>query len=344
MADLLPDLVADNAEATAWADRAKAAYSGNDVFGNIAISVIWSDATGPNGKLLVPIDPLALVANINTDGFPLLKGHDPGFPPGKVLTAALFTGSDGTKFIAAILGFYAGGKRLSFNDMGFDPAEPGSSPPQLPVLPDGCWVNFATDPREVEPAWVEEVVRDAPSRVERIPLSHNAADSAQELIRVGVPFMILVWNPFVTVIATEAGKDAYAGIRHWLRTLYSKLPKRQNPIVEIQSYHDGCQISFMLRGTDVKRLYAAHDAMPTAAASAQHLVANMKSRGFAPKLLVYEIDPQDSKWFPSYAELCDGRFVTDNNTLIAIEQLPSGLSLGIVESKGKPLLPSVKRH
>lgn len=339
---LMTELIADSAEAVAWVDQVRAAYSHNGVFGKISSSVIWSDATGPDGEQLVPIDPLALVADINANGFPLLKGHDPGFPLGKVLKAAVFTSSSGKRFVAALLGFYAGGNRLSFRDLGFDPASAISSPSFLPPLTDACWINFATDPREVEPAWVEEVLRTAPLRVERIQLSHNAAELPHELIRVGLLFMALVWNPFVTTIATEAGKDAYAGIRRWLRTLFDKLAERRNPIVEIQSHHDGCEISFMFRGSDVKRNYAAHDALPVAAAQAEHLVANMKSKGVAPKLIVYEFHTQDDKWFPSYAELCDGRFVTDNNVLIAVEQLPSGLSLGVSRGKDKPRLPSAK--
>jgi hypothetical protein len=68
----------------------------------------------------------------------------------------------------------------------------------------------------------------------------------------------------------------------------------------------------------------------------------MKNRDLAPKLLVYEFHLQNDKWFPSYAELCDGRLVTDNNTLIAIEQLPSSVSLGVSRGKDKPRVPSVK--
>jgi hypothetical protein len=68
----MPDLVMQNAEATAWIDQAKAAYSGNAEFGKIASSVIWSDVKGQDGKLLVPNDPEILVADINADGYPLL--------------------------------------------------------------------------------------------------------------------------------------------------------------------------------------------------------------------------------------------------------------------------------
>jgi hypothetical protein len=339
----MPDLLADNAEAMAWVEQAKATYSSNREFGKILGSVIWSDATGADGAQLVPMDPLALVAAINANGFALLKGHDPGFPLGKVLTAAVFASSDGTIFVAAVLGFYGGGIRLSFRDLGLDSAPAVSSPSRLPAIPDTCWIEFATDPREVESVWLEDVLRDAPMRVERTELSHNAAGPSNELIAVGLLFMALFWKPFITTVATEAGKDTYAGLHRWLRALFGKLVERQNPVVVIQTHHDECQISFIFRGTDVKRHYMAHDAMPVAAAQAAHLVANMKSGGVAPKQIVYEFHPQDDKWFPSYAELHDGRFITDNNLLIAAEQLPSGVSLGISLGKDKPRLPSVKR-
>jgi hypothetical protein len=339
---MIDALLIDNAEVIAWVDQEKAVHSGNHVFGKILSSVIWSDATGPDGKPLVPVDPLALVADINANGFALLKGHDPGFPVGKVLTAAAFTSSAGTRFVAALLGFYEGGTRLNFRDLGLYPAPAVSSPSQLPDLTDACWISFATDPREVDSTWLEDVLRHAPLRVERTELSHNAAEELHELIRVGLLFMVVVWNPFITTVATEAGKDAYAGMHRWLRILFEKLAERRNPVVEISSHHDGCQVSFLFRGKDVKRNYDAHDALPIAAAQAAKLVANMKDRGIAPEQGVFEFDPQGNKWYPSYAVLHDGRFVSDSNILIAVEQVPSGLSLGISRGKDKPRLPSVK--
>jgi hypothetical protein len=182
----------------------------------------------------------------------------------------------------------------------------------------------------------------APLRVEREKLSHNAAETIIELIRVGLPYIALVWNPFVTAIATEADKDAYAGLRRWVRRLLGKLAERQNPVLEIQSHHNDCYVSFIFRGTDVKRHYAAHDAHPLAAGQAATLIANMKSAGVAAKKIVYEFHKDDNIWFPSYAELHDGRFVTDNGLLIAVEKMPSGLSLGIGLGKEEVLLPSAK--
>ncbi len=218
-----PRLIAENPDAVAWTDQVNAVYAGNTAFGKTASAVIWVDTTGPDGEQLVPVDPQALVADINTNGFPLLKGHDPGFPLGKVLTAEVFTSSDGATFIAAIVGYYAGGARLSFRDLGFDPAAAVSLPSSLPALSE-AWIQFATDPREIDPAWLEDVLHTAPLRVERTELSHNAADALQELIRLGLPYIALVWNPFTKTIATEAGKDAYAAIKHWLRTLFEKTP------------------------------------------------------------------------------------------------------------------------
>ncbi len=320
--ETMPDLIDRSDEAVAWVAQAKTVHLGNRVFGTIASSVIWSETTGLDGELLVPVDPIALVADINANGFPLLKGHDPGFPLGKVLGAKVFTSSDGSRFVAAILGFYTGGERLSFLDFGFDSVAEVASPSSLPILPDACWISFATDPREVDAEWLKDVLQTAPLRVEQTELSHNAAESSFDLIRIGLLFMGLVWNPFVTTIATEAGKAAYAEINKWLRRLFEKLAERRNPIVEIQSHYDGCQIFFVFRGTDLKRHYAAHDALPSAAAQAQQLVTNMKTIGSSPRLILYEFHPQDDRWFPSYAELHDGRFVTDNNILIAVAITP----------------------
>ena len=156
-------------------------------------------------------------------------------------------------------------------------------------------------------------------------------------------FVALVFKPFVTTVATEAGKDFYANMSRWVRSLLFKLSKLRKPILELQSSYDGCQVSFMFRGTDVKRHYAAHEMLPDAAAQAGQLVKNIKRAGYEPKLIFYEFHPQDCKWFPSYAELNDGRFVTDNSLLISVEQLPTGLSLGISVGDERPYLPTVRR-
>ena len=81
----------------------------------------------------------------------------------------------------------------------------------------------------------------------------------------------------------------------------------------------------------MKQNYDAHDALPTAAAQATRLIAGMKSKHAAPTSLVYEF--QQSHWFPSYAILNGGRIVSDRNLLIAIEQLPTGLSIGTQKPK-----------
>ena len=332
-------LLADTSDAAAWVDRAKAKYSDNRVFGKLLGGVLWTDEVDEAGELLVPADPQELVEEINTLGQLLLKGHDPGFPLGKVLAAEIFTSPSGGKFVAAVLGFYEGGDRVAFRDLGLDTAPVVSSPSLLDGLGDDCWLGFGFDSREVEPDWLEAVLRDPPLRVERTELSHNAAETSGELIRVGLVYLALVWNPLVTSVTTAAGKKAIEGIHRWLRTLWDKLAERRNPVVEIQSQQDGCQISFIFRGKDVKLNYAAHDALPIAAAQAAKLVANMKARGVTPSSLTYEFEPNGERWFPSYALLFDGRLVSDLNILVALEQLPSGLSIGISRGKNKPRLP-----
>lgn len=73
----------------------------------------------------------------------------------------------------------------------------------------------------------------------------------------------------------------------------------------------------------MKRNDAAHEALPIAAVQAGRLLANMKRGGaLTQKQIVYEFHPQGDKWFPSYAELRDGRLVTDNNVLIPSSSYP----------------------
>jgi hypothetical protein len=322
-----------------WVDDATRRHS-KGIFGKIVPAVIWSDARGDDGELLVPVDPIELVAGINRDPYILLHNHDPGRPIGQVLESANFETSGGRKFVVAVLGYYAGGEVLDFRELGLDTKALVSSPEKLPVLPDGVWIQFATDPREVDVVWLDSVTSDAPLRVERTELSHNAADSAKELIRIGLLFLVLVWNPFVTSIASEAGKGTYAAVYGWIRKLLENLADRRNPVLDIHTHHDGCQVSFIFRGKDVAQHYAAHDALPNAAAQAAQLVGNLKARGMAGRQLIYEFDKEALVWFPSYAVLNDNRIITDNSTLIAVEQLPTGLSLGL--SLGESLVPAVR--
>jgi hypothetical protein len=338
----MADLVAESAEATEWMSKVRANYANNPEFGRVVSSVIWADARGPNGKQLVPLDPDALVTDINTNGYRLLEGHDPGQPRGKVLAAATFTSADGLKFVAALLGFYQGKTPLGFHDLGVDPTQVAAYPSRPPNPPEEIWIEFCVDPREVDSVWIDDVLDTAPLKVIRQDLSHNAAEFSQEIIRVGVYFWTLVGVPFVTALSAAAGKEAYAPLSAWLRRLLGKLADRKNPILEVQSYHDGCHVSFLFRGTEVTRHYAAHDALPAAANQAARLVGNMKANGVAPKFLFYEFEQKGNLWFPSYAELHDGRLVTDNNLLIAVEKMPTGLSLGIGVGEMKTQVKSTK--
>lgn len=310
------------------------------IFGKLVPAVIWSDARADDGELLVPVDPVDLVARINGKPHILLHNHDPGKPKGQVLEAANFEAEDGRRFVMAVLGYYAGGEVLDFRALELDTKAPSMTPATLPVLPNDCWIQFATDPREVDGAWLDEVTSDAPLRVERTELSHNAADSEQELIRIGLVYLALVWSPFITSIASEAGKGTYAAIHAWIRKLLHRLADRRAPVLDFHTHQDGCQVSFLLRGKDVKSHYAAHDALPGAAAQAAQLTARLKARGMPARQLIYEFDKDVAIWFPSYAVLNDNRIVTDNIALIAIEQLPTGLSLGL--SRGQSLSPAIR--
>ncbi|HKS76935.1 MAG TPA: hypothetical protein VJQ82_27250 [Terriglobales bacterium] len=322
-----------------WANSAIRRRSGK-AFGNLVPAVVWTDRRGEDGNLLVPIDPAEYVALSNAKQIIVLHGHDPGKPKGQVLESAYFESDAGEKFIVAILGFYAGGEVLGFKDLHLDTKVFPSSPKTLPALPNDLWIELATDPREIDASRLEQIASDAPLAIKFIQLSHNSAEPAQELIRVGVLFMTLAWNPFVKTIATEAGKDTYAAIHKWVKKLVEKLADQRNPVLDIHAFHHDCQVSFLIRGKDIKVNYAAHETLSRAAVQAAQLVENLKARGMAAQQLVYEFDRAALLWFPSFAVLTDNRIITDTANLIAIENLPTGISMGM--TRGRSSSPALK--
>ena len=57
---------------------------------------------------------------------------------------------------------------------------------------------------------------------------------------------------------------------------------------------------------------------------------------------MYEFHAEHDIWFPSYAELTDGRFVIDNRLLISTENLPTGVSIGLKISDEEYRLPRLR--
>lgn len=332
----MADLITETPEASAWVRREKAARANQDVFERFAGAVIWLDEPGANHEAIGGTDPAALIAEINQRGQPMFLGHDPGAPVGRVFAAGEFVDPRGVRFVAAVMGYYGEKQRLRFEQFGVDPTLPVDSPSVLSGLPTDPWLDIATDPREVDSQWLKELLEDPPYRVKSRRLSHNAAETVHELIRVGFPYVLLAWNPLAKTIGEEVGKKLCAAAFQWLRKLWTKLQERQDPIVVLESFQDGCEVSFNFRGKDVKRNYAAHDALSAGAAQAARLIRGIKANGRQPTSLVYEFDVDATRWFPAYAILEDGRIVKDRPFLIAVEQLPTTLSLGLSLDDDKP--------
>jgi hypothetical protein len=336
----MSSLIAETPEASAWIEREKAARSGGQIFDRLRSAVVWVDEPGPNHEAIGGNDPTKLIAEINEKGQPTFLGHEPGTPTGRVVAAKEFVGPRGVRFVAAVVGCYGNEQRLQFSHLGVDPAAPVPPPSALPGLPGDPWLDVQVDPREVNSRWLDALLADPPYRVKRGRLSHNAEDPVQELIRIGFPFMVLVWNPLVKKIAEEAGKDLYAAAHRWLRQLWDKLQELRKPVAVLEAVQDDCEVFFIFRGKDVKRNYAAHSLLSGAAAQAANLIKGIKASGERPTSLVYEFDGEAARWYPSYALLADGRIVKDTPFLIAIEQLPTAISLGLLlEEDEEPTNP-----
>jgi hypothetical protein len=328
-------LLVQTPEAVAWQNKNVDFHRAEGHFGEVRGGVVWSSAKDADGNLIVDIDPQVLVNEIKLDKFPLLLQHDPGHPLGKILDAELFIARSGEQFVAAVMGFYAG-RRISFADLATDVSAPYEELAQLPELPSDYRIDIVVDLREISEGWLKAVVTDAELPVRIVAASYNAKDSNAQLIRVGVLFVTVAWNPLVTTIATEAGKDIYAAAKHTLERVVDRMSDLANPILEIKSHHDDCQISFILRGVARATNREAMGKIASAASAAEFLLSRMKAQGKSPKNLVYEYDRTIGNWFPSYAELADGTFITDNEKLYAVQELPDGLSLGLTSSRNRP--------
>lgn len=325
-------LVDRTPEAGAWLDDTSSRFQAMGNYGKILIATLWSDEKGEDGKPVVDIDPDYIVIQICSGQFPLLLDHDPGHPLGRILEAKKFTTPDGVDFIAGVLGLYAG-QRLSFEDLRLYSYEGCFQSINTQPLPEQCWILLSADPRDVTSQWVQDVISNTPIPVKAQQASYNAKTSRAQLIRIGLAFTALSWNPYTSVIASEAAKDTYTAIKNSLLVLVKKVSELDNPIMEIKSSHNGCQVSFIVRGRDIQTNYEAMETLSHASLQADRLISNLKANGKVVIEIAYEYDKDSKRWYPSFAILADGTFITDNQKLIISEELPSGLSLGITSSR-----------
>jgi len=133
--------------------------------------------------------------------------------------------------------------------------------------------------------------------------------------------MSLVWNPFVTSIANEAGKDTYKKIREWLELLARKASDLRNPVLQIESYHKGCQLLFFIRGGDRNLNETAAKDISEAANQAERIVNHFLENGGI-RVLAFEYDRKSKAWRPSYAKNTEGALLTDDRKLIVVGNLP----------------------
>ncbi|NIJ73415.1 MULTISPECIES: hypothetical protein [unclassified Xanthomonas] len=293
----MSNLLAGTVEAQVWVQSAITRHGGG-IYGQLVPGVIWTDARAADGSLLVEAHPASLLNALTRDPIPLLRDHDPGRPVGDVLEAASFVGPQGERFVVALLGYYNRDLVQTFADVGLgEISAPDAS--TLPELDNDLYIQVASDPRDVPESWIDQIASTAPVPVARTPLSHNAGETLIELVRIGLPFAILVWNPLVKGFATEAGKALYSGLHAWLKRVVASASERKAPCICIESRQNGCQVSFLIRGSDVALNYAAHEGLSQGAAQAARIISIFAQRGTPASKLVYEFDAKAHKWYPS---------------------------------------------
>ncbi|MEN5365629.1 hypothetical protein ABE571_04425 [Stenotrophomonas sp. TWI273] len=324
----MSSLLNESYEAQTWAQEAIKRHP-DGIHGKIIAGVAWTDARAEDGALLVEGDPDVMLEKLQTGRIPLMKGHDPGRPMGNVLDAALFQTTRGERFIAVVLGIYESGIGLTFADLGLD--RHVAADRVLPEPDPGASIEIAYDPREVSEEWVAEIEAISPLGVVRTPLSHNAAESVVELLRIGLPYALIVWNPVAKSFGAEVGKALYGSVHAWLKRTIETAKARKDPLLSLEAHQNGCHVMFLIRGNDLALNQAAHEGLSQAAVQAAQIIDVLIERGIPAHKLVYEMDREQLRWFPSYAVLDQGRLITNTATLIAAgADLPAGLSLGFL--------------
>lgn len=329
----MSSLIQQSPEAQIWVEAMIKKYEKLGAYERIVPAVVWSKSVGVDGNLILDVDPDQIVQMINSKSIPLIRNHDPGSPVGRVLEASRFDIIGSKCFVAAILGNYGQSGLLSFIECGINCEEISPLPDHLPSLEANFRIDVEADPREVDTTKLNEITEGLEVPVELTERSHNSADILQQLISIGVPYALLVWNPFVTTIAQEAGKDSYLKAKKSLSTILKRVGLLENPICEIQSYQSGCSVSFIIRGKGEKHHLQANASLSDAARKAHKLIENLKRNDRSPIKIVYEFNRDLETWVPSFAELADGRLMSDNLVLIAVEDLPKGMSLGLALKK-----------
>jgi len=319
-------------DVVAWFDEVAPKYGEGSPYRSCLKGVLWIDEPAEDGEPIGGNDPSRIINGVNEGIWPVLDNHDPGKLLGRVVAAKLFRSPEGVGFVAGYIGLYDQKAVLHLSDLDIAVTKPAPPPTAVPE-PHPSWrIQLLHDPRELESAWIEELAQGAPLPVVVDHLSHNAADTIIELLRVGLPYALLL-HPLVTEISKEAGRDIYKIFRSWLASLLERMKERRQPVMSLQSYVGRCEVTFLFRGTDIARLRAAHQALAQAAADAASMIRAIVDRQLSPVSAVYEYDPE-SGWFPSFVTLADGRIISERNTLFALESSRKGLSLGIVSNPG----------
>lgn len=310
----MSDLLNETPLAREWVSDALG-RNDSDAFAKLVSAVIWTNDQPGLETSLLKIDPDWLVESINRDPVLLVAKRDPGKPQGSVLECARFESPNGRIFLVAILGFYSSAEVLEFRMLGISVQSTAPPSRSLSALVSGSRIQMSVHPQKVEKTWLERVMAQSPIPVMLTEFTHVTNEPGLELICLRIPYTAALWNPF-DAVSLEDDAGLYPAINTWLRNAIEAIAGKREYLINLQSHHDGCEVSFLFRGGDVKRICKAWDVQPEAAARAAQLIENLHARVMPARKLVFEFDKVLACWFPSYAVLFDIRIVSDDATLM----------------------------
>lgn len=191
---------------------------------------------------------------------------------------------------------------------------------------------------------LERTLRNGPLPVTRIEW-FTCLRADRELIRLVLRYVAIVWNAFIKILASEAGKDVYRALRGWIRTCLVKLGERKEPILEVLAHQEECAVSFLFsrqrgeaaprraRGAQCGRgaggLIGREHEIPRCRAAHAGLRMRAGHRAMVSVLC------GALRW---------GRLVGEPSLLVAFEELTHGLSLGLtlIEHESRPRYQGIR--
>ena len=277
----------------------------------------------------------SMAEQINEKSLWMMSEHNPRIPPlGRILCARRFHArQSGVYFVAGVCGFYDPERVRSFTPKpAWDLSQLTANSSDEIIAPVTTeLVRLAVNPHELPSGVIEEMLRDAPSIVERdASLVGRKSADPMPIVAVIASAWLLTSNPFskkvLEVLGEQSARTAIE-FASWIKNkVISEIAKLQREcLFVLQIPNDSCTVEFVVPSNNTAILIAAIDSVQPAVISSMALAAKLSHTDL--EKLVYEYDLAAKQWIPIYAATRLAGVISNRPALMALDRI-SGLSVG----------------